>query len=133
VRGVWSLEDLHRALWNLVTNAVKYGSPDEPITVRVSQLDGAAHLAVHNVGVPIAPSDQKHIFDAYARTPTADRTGRTGWGLGLTVVRGVAEAHGGQVSLQSDAETGTTFMIELPLDARSARGTVEEQTSANVH
>ncbi|HTR51683.1 MAG TPA: HAMP domain-containing sensor histidine kinase, partial [Kofleriaceae bacterium] len=117
VRGIWSEDQLQRALWNLVMNAVKYGAVDQPITLRVERGDGTAAVSVHNEGTPIPREDQATIFDAYMRTPTARSSGSPGWGLGLTLVRGAAEAHGGHVSVRSDA-TGTTFTIELPLDAR---------------
>lgn len=133
VRGVWSPEELHRALWNLVTNAVKYGSPNEPITIAVKRDGDVARVSVHNEGSPIPPAEQSAIFDAHARVSAAKSGGRRGWGLGLTLVRGAAEAHGGHVSLTSDAESGTTFTIELPLDARLARGTADERAPAPIH
>ena len=45
-------------------------------------------------------------------------SGQKGWGLGLTLVKGIAEAHGGLVSVESSSEQGTTFFVELPLDSR---------------
>jgi signal transduction histidine kinase len=117
IRGIWDEEVLHRALWNLVTNAVKYGDPEAPITLAVGRAGDAARVSVHNAGAPIPPDEQAYIFDAYARTASAKTSGRIGWGLGLELVRGSAEAHGGRVSLHSGAATGTTFAIELPFDA----------------
>ena len=130
VRGIWSREDLQRALWNLVTNAVKHGAPKEPIAIAVRRHEGVARVSVHNVGSPIPESEQLHIFDAYARAPTADAGGRIGWGLGLTLVRGAVEAHGGHVSVASDALSGTTFTIDLPFDARPAHRRDDERPSA---
>jgi len=133
VRGIWSHEDVHRALWNLVTNAVKHGAPKKPITISVTRDDDQVRVSVHNVGNPIPPGEQQHIFGAYSRAPSADASGRIGWGLGLTLVHGAVEAHGGHVSLESNAESGTTFTVELPVDARSARGTTDERASTTVH
>ena len=131
VQGIWSAQELQRALWNLVTNAVKYGAPDKPIVITVGRHADLARVSVHNEGAPIPEADQARIFDAYARAPAASTSGRVGWGLGLTLVRGVAEAHRGHVSVASDASSGTTFTIELPLDARAAR--TEAEHAATVH
>ena len=133
VRGFWSAEELHRALWNLVTNAVKYGAPDRPIEITVARHGDRASVSVHNVGAPIPAADQARIFDAYARAPTASAGGRIGWGLGLTLVRGVSEAHGGEVRVASDAASGTTFTIELPIDSRASGADVEHDPAATIH
>ncbi|MBX3160106.1 MAG: RsbRD N-terminal domain-containing protein [Deltaproteobacteria bacterium] len=130
VRGIWSADELHRALWNLVTNAVKYGAARAPITIAVKRHEDGARVSVHNAGRPIPIGDQTHIFNAYVRAPAADAGGRTGWGLGLTIVRGVAEAHGGRVSLTSEAASGTTFAIDLPFDSRSARSHADARAAA---
>lgn len=116
--GIWSADELRRALWNLATNAVKYGDPDRPITLAVGRTDGKAIASVHNWGPAIAPEDQVHLFDTYARGACALEARAPGWGLGLTLVRGCAEAHGGSVSAASSDAEGTTFTIELPVDAR---------------
>jgi len=78
-----------------------------------------SQISVHNYGSVIAPEDQPHIFDSFTRTQEAQAKGKIGWGLGLTLVRGCAEAHGGKVTVESSAALGTTFTIHLPPDARS--------------
>lgn len=121
VRGVFSVSDLRRAVWNLVTNALKYGSAGTPVTVRLTERAGRAQISVHNHGNPIAPEDLGRIFEPFARASTAEAQSAVGWGLGLTLVRGFAETHGGQVLVDSDADRGTTFTIDIPCDVRLPR------------
>lgn len=119
VRGFWSPDDLRRALWNLASNAVKYGAPDRPITLAVRRSTrGGGQLSVHNEGNAISQEDQAHLFQPFFRSDAVRVTGPRGWGLGLTLVQGCAEAHGGSVKVDSHAATGTTFTLELPVDSR---------------
>ena len=117
VRGVWSRDELRRALWNLAVNAVKYGRPDTPITIRLERRGDRARLSVHNFGDPIPQESCAHIFEMFVRRTAAPQEGES-WGLGLALVRACAEAHGGTVEVASAAATGTTFTLSLPLDAR---------------
>jgi hypothetical protein len=117
VEGFWSSDEIHRAIWNLAVNAVKYGDGATPIEIEVRMVEGNAQLRVHNFGRAIPAADQRHMFDPFNRTPEgASRS--SGWGLGLAIVRGCAEAHGGVARVHSDADAGTTFTMEFPLDAR---------------
>jgi signal transduction histidine kinase len=118
VCGVWSAEELRRALWNLATNALKYGDPKRPVTVTVARAGDAAVAAVHNYGQMIAAEDRARLFQPFTRLLTANTGDAAGWGLGLALVRSCAEAHGGRIELESQAELGTTFTLRLPLDAR---------------
>jgi signal transduction histidine kinase len=116
VRGIWSQEDLRRALWNLGTNAVKYGVPGRPITTRLERTADGVRASVHNFGNPIPPDKRARLFDLYSRLREGSATG---WGLGLALVRACAEAHGGQAAIgESSEEAGTTFTIDLPSDSR---------------
>ena len=118
VRGCFGPEALRRAVENLSVNAVNYGAPARPITVTVRQEHARAILQVHNHGGPIPVEKQETLFRAFQRTTAAEASGKRGWGLGLAQVRAVAEAHGGSIALESTAELGTTFTIDIPLDAR---------------
>jgi signal transduction histidine kinase len=118
VLGIWDPEELRRALWNLVINALKYGAPDKPITITVAWSGSEAQMSVHNYGSAIAPEDKAKIFESFTRTQDAQTRGKIGWGLGLTLVRGSAEAHGGKVTVESSLDEGTTFTLHLPADSR---------------
>jgi signal transduction histidine kinase len=118
VRGWWDRSAIKRATENLVTNAVKYGSPDGRITIRTEENHGRLVLSVHNEGQPIPPDEQECIFQMYRRAESAKSNTKGGWGIGLPYVRAVAESHGGSIALDSSAERGTTFIISIPLDGR---------------
>lgn len=118
VRGWFAADPLRRAIENLATNAVKYGRPSRPVTVTARQVHGRAFLLVHNDGSYIPPEQQETLFRAFQRLATGDRGVQRGWGLGLAQVRGVAEAHGGTIAVESLPALGTTFTIDIPLDAR---------------
>jgi PAS domain S-box-containing protein len=118
VEGFWDANQVRRIIENLCGNAVKYGSPNEPITVSITELESEVQVSVHNLGNPIPTEEQETLFRAFHRTSTATKSGQKGWGLGLTLVRGTAEAHGGTVSVKSSAEAGTTFTLVIPKDSR---------------
>lgn len=119
VRGMWSHDELKRALWNLAENGVKYGARGSPVTIRLERRRREAVVTVHNLGPAIRPQDREHIFDLFARTRATPPIGES-WGVGLASVRACAEAHGGTVSVDSSAAE-TTFTMILPLDARPHR------------
>jgi signal transduction histidine kinase len=113
-RGAWPCDAFRRVVENLATNAAKYGDPTAPVSLRLSRGAGAVSLAVHNEGDPIPPEEQKRLFNPYYRGAASQSGGPKGWGLGLTLVRGIAEALGGGVELQSAPERGTTFRFSFP-------------------
>jgi signal transduction histidine kinase len=118
LEGIWSPDELRRSLWNLVTNALKYGAPAAPVTIEIRRVDESAMVSVHNEGEPIPAEEQPRLFEPFGRARKAEAGRVRGWGLGLTLVRGCVEAHGGRLELSSTAEGGTTFAMWLPLDAR---------------
>lgn len=115
VCGRWDCDHLQRALWNLGVNAAKYGTTGGPVTVTVLAERDHAELRVHNEGAPIAAEEQDGLFRPFIRSSSSS-TPAKGWGLGLALVRGTAEAHGGRAHVDSDATRGTTFTVELPYD-----------------
>jgi signal transduction histidine kinase len=118
VRGYFAPEVLRRAVENLASNAVKYGTSSRPITVTVRQTHERAFILVHNHGGHIPVEHQEMLFRAFVRLPEAEAEGQRGWGLGLAQARGAAEAHGGSIAVDSLPERGTSFTIDIPKDAR---------------
>jgi PAS domain S-box-containing protein len=117
--GYWSRSELRRVLENLCVNAIKYGAPHRPVRVSLSQSNEHVWIEVHNEGEPIAAADRDRLFKPFKRIEDGGAAGRpAGWGLGLTLVKGIVEAHGGGVTLQSEAGTGTVFLVTLPRDSR---------------
>ncbi|HYV47779.1 MAG TPA: HAMP domain-containing sensor histidine kinase [Myxococcaceae bacterium] len=120
--GFWSATELRRLVENLCANALKYGSATEPIRVRLERRDPWVQLDVVNALAndhPLTAGELAAAFEPFHRTRTAQASGQKGWGLGLTLVKGIAEAHGGTVRAHSAVGHGTTFTVLLPLDART--------------
>lgn len=118
VKGWWSRDPMKRALENLVGNAVKYGAPGKQIRIKIDEAHGRLLLSVHNEGNPIPPEELEDIFQIFQRAIAAKESKKQGWGIGLPYVREVTESHGGSIGVDSAAERGTTFLIDIPVDAR---------------
>jgi len=120
---------LHQALWNVLSNAMKYTPDGGRITVSGRQVEDAIHLKVQDTGIGIDPEERERIFERFyvLENTLLHRSSKTafkggGLGLGLTVARGIIEAHGGKIWAESPGRDeqrlpGTTFHILLPLPA----------------
>src|SRR4029450_3165988 len=101
-------DDLRRAVWNLVDNALKYTRAGK-VDLRLRAEDGVAELSVRDTGIGIAESQLGHVFDRFWRAPSV--RGMAGSGLGLAITRWVAQAHEGTISVESVVGHGTTFLL----------------------
>lgn len=108
---------LQMALVQLLDNAVKYGSPGSSIAVGVEVEQAELLVTVKNEGSFIPPAEREKVFQRFYRCPGSGRT-VSGTGIGLSIVRRVAEAHQGRAWVDSDPATGTTFSIALPCVGR---------------
>jgi PAS domain S-box-containing protein len=119
-KGTLDADRMAQVLTNLLTNALQYSPSDSPVTVSSTSEDGALCLRVHNLGTPIPPEDQQHIFEPLQRG--ADRMDSTqrSIGLGLFIVNHLVRAHRGDIQVRSSREEGTTFVVRLPRDPEDA-------------
>jgi two-component system heavy metal sensor histidine kinase CusS len=107
---------LRRAISNLLTNALRYTPRGERITVQLSQHGAMAEIRVRNPGPVIDAQHLEQLFDRFYRVdPSRHRAGE-GAGLGLAIVRSIAEAHGGRVGVES-ADGVTSFWLRFPANA----------------
>jgi signal transduction histidine kinase len=103
---------LHRAVFNLVLNALQHGGERQPVDVYVEGRPEHLQVAVHNAGAPISPDRAPELFQPWMSHSDARTTSNSG--LGLYIVRQIALAHDGQVTVESSREHGTTFTLTLP-------------------
>lgn len=120
ITGCWSYLGLKRILENLCNNSIKYGSESEPIIVGATADDKTVTISVHNEGNPIHESEVEKLFNQFQRSTSAKVSGKKGWGIGLTLVKGLVDAHKGNIEVKSDPNDGTTFFIKLPLNSKKA-------------
>jgi heavy metal sensor kinase len=107
---------LRQAVVNLLDNAIKYSPVNSQISVRVGRVEGSrVSLEITDQGPGIPVEHQPHVFDRFYRVDKARTREWGGAGLGLSITRWAVEAHGGEVSLHSNEENGTTFRVLLPL------------------
>lgn len=110
-------EQLARLTKTLVDNACKYARKGSEVNVSLKRHNGTATLRVNNQGEPIPAEDIPHVFDRFYRSDKARARETGGFGLGLAIARGIAEGHGGKISVTSTEQEGTTFTVRLPVAA----------------
>jgi two-component system sensor histidine kinase SenX3 len=115
-------EEIRAAISNLIDNAVKYSRQNVCVVVELREGDnGRLAVRVHDEGIGIPDSELKRIFKRFYRIPNTVATRVKGTGLGLFIVRSVAERHGGRAFAESrGADKGSTFTLELPLAPKKA-------------
>jgi PAS domain S-box-containing protein len=131
---------MRQVLINLLSNAVKFTPDRGTVTLDVKRIDGAVLFAVIDTGIGIALPDQTQLFQPFVQIDSRLNRQYEGTGLGLALVKQIAELHGGSVSLTSHVGQGSCFAVRLPIPAgastvvslastpRPALGSVEQAT-----
>ncbi|HEX9068754.1 MAG TPA: ATP-binding protein [Ktedonobacterales bacterium] len=108
---------MRQVLRNLISNALKFTPLGGQVTVTVGAQDSSVYISVADTGMGIADEHQARIFDRYYQVPRPGGSGRSrGQGLGLAIVRLIAESHGGAVWVESIPGQGSTFTVRLPIE-----------------
>lgn len=129
---------IHRAVDNILSNAIKYTPCGGAVTYRISEITskkagiGRYRFEITDTGIGIPPEAQKHLFEPFYRG--ANSTEEAGTGLGLSITKAIVDLKGGTISLKSVQNSGTTFVIELPIplanEEKSSRRPDAEESSA---
>jgi heavy metal sensor kinase len=106
---------LKRLLLNLVDNGIKYTPSGGSVKVSLERKEEKALISIMDNGPGIPPDEQPQIFQRFYRSPEARSKGQGGSGLGLSIVKSIAEAHGGRIELESTPGRGSIFKVYLPL------------------
>jgi two-component system phosphate regulon sensor histidine kinase PhoR len=117
---------LERALINLIDNAIKYTPNGGSITVKVEERDDHIIVGVTDTGYGISPENQKHLFERHVRIARQEHKKVKGSGLGLFIVRSVAQRHGGDAWVESTEGQGSTFCFSIPLAGANLVGAETE-------
>lgn len=127
VRG--DADRLKQLLINLVDNAVKYTPAGGEVHLSLSQADGWAQIKVSDTGIGIPAEDLPYIFDRFYRVDRARSRSQGGSGLGLSIAKWIAQAHGGDLQAESELGIGTTFTVTLPTIEKEpvTESTLEEE------
>jgi len=109
---------LSRALTNLIANAIKYSRENTEVVISARAGEDNIFIAVADQGYGIAPEHHARIFEKFYRVPRVEDADTPGTGLGLALVREIAELHGGRVMVESETGAGSTFTLRLPLNRK---------------
>jgi two-component system, LuxR family, sensor kinase FixL len=119
VRGRWDRVRIEQVITNLLVNAAKFGEGN-PIALEVSGHGDRARIRVTDRGMGISQEHLARVFERFERAVPSHHFG--GLGLGLYIVRQIAEAHGGEVEVESAPGSGAVFTVDLPLEPPAGRG-----------
>ena len=127
---LWVMADeslLRTVLMILLDNAVKYTPAPGVIDVILAERDGCAVVSVNDTGIGISPEEQSKIFDRFYRVDRARGRATGGAGLGLAIARWIVECHRGSITVESTANKGSRFSVQMPAASRSSLPSADGQ------
>src|SRR5262249_23563958 len=115
-------EQLVRLFTNLLENAVRHTPPGGGVTVAAERVSRQVLVSVRDTGEGIPPEHLPHVLERFYRVGAARAPAPGGSGLGLSIAKGIAEAHGGTLSIESRFGEGTTVHVLLPVEPGEGAG-----------
>ena len=114
-------ELMEYAVYNLMTNAVKYSGPDTEVTVASRPQGDRVRLSVEDQGIGMDAKELRQIFQKFYRTKRAEASGEKGTGIGLSIVEQIVHHHGGKMEVTSQPGKGSCFTVVLPAHSRASQ------------
>lgn len=106
-------------IFNLIDNANKYSSETPDITVTTTEINNEVTISIQDKGIGMSADQIRHIFQKFYRVPTGNRHDVKGFGLGLSYVKSLVEAHGGRIKVKSEIGVGSRFELIFPTEPKS--------------
>ena len=132
-RGLGDERRLAQVLLNLVGNAIKFTDRGE-VRITAGAFAGRFQIAVADTGPGIPREEQERIFDEFHQVDSSNTKAKSGTGLGLAIAKRIVEMHGGRLWVESTIGQGSTFKVELPVEAAAARvSDVSERRAADTN
>lgn len=100
--------------FNLLSNAIKFSKPGGTVTATLNVKDDHIHISVSDTGIGISAQDLVHLGKPFVQSDSSYSRNQEGVGLGLSVVKGLAQLHGGRLEIESEVGVGTRVMVNLP-------------------
>jgi len=107
-------EKIEQVLANLIGNALKYSTGNDPVIISAGYMNGRVTVSVHDQGIGISDKDKKHLFDRFFRSEDPNSRGVSGFGIGLYVSAEIVRLHGGNIGVDSEIGNGSSFWFDLP-------------------
>ncbi len=113
-------ELMEYAVYNLLTNAVKYSPAETEVWVAAEHSAGQVRISVRDQGIGLDEKEIRNVFKKFYRTKKAEASGEAGTGIGLSIVEQIVTEHGGRMEVTSQPGRGSTFTMILPVSADAA-------------
>lgn len=110
---------LMRLFTNLIDNALRYTPAEGIVEIKANRNGNDGLFSVRDTGIGIAPENLEQVFDRFWRADEARSSGAGGFGLGLAIAQGIAQLHGGEITVTSEVGVGSCFTVRLPLHTDS--------------